>query len=128
MLETRDGSLWFGRQTGGALARRQMGRRRFRLPPGLEEKRVNALLETQGAEGSPVLWVGTADSGVLRFDGANWTGFGPAAGLPSAQVWSLLATDGAEGPRLWIGTTAGPATLRLSDGRIEMPRVPRTNR
>jgi diguanylate cyclase (GGDEF)-like protein len=122
MLETRDGSLWFGRQTGG-LARRRDGEWvdvDFGST-GLEEKRVNALLETQGAEGSPVLWVGTADSGVLRFDGANWTGFGPAAGLPSAQVWSLLATEGAEGRRLWIGTTAGPATLRLSDGRIETP-------
>ena len=51
----------------------------------------------------------------------NWTGFGVAAGLPSAQVWSLLETDDAEGRHLWIGTTAGPATLRLSDGRIEVP-------
>lgn len=122
MLESRDGSLWIGRQAGG-LARFRDGQwvdLDFGQT-GLGEMRVNALLETQAADGSPVLWAGTAESGVLRFDGANWTGFGVAAGLPSAQVWSLLETDDAEGRHLWIGTTAGPATLRLSDGRIEVP-------
>lgn len=122
MLETRDGSMWIGRQAGG-LARRRDGKWvdvDFGST-GLGEKRVNALLETTGADGRDILWVGTAENGLLRFDGENWTGFGPAAGLPSAQVWSLLETDGAEGRRLWIGTTAGPATLRLSDGRIEVP-------
>lgn len=122
MLEARDGSLWIGRQTGG-LARRREGEwlEVDFGTTGLEEKRVNALLETQGADGSTVLWVGTADSGLLRFDGTNWTGFSTAAGLPSAQVWSLVETEGSEGRQLWIGTTAGPATLRLSDGRIEVP-------
>ncbi len=122
MLESRDGSLWIGRQAGG-LSRFRGGRWvdvDFGTT-GLEEMRVNALLETQAADGNSVLWVGTAESGVLRFDGKNWTGFGPAAGLPSAQVWSLLETEDAAGRHLWIGTTAGPATLRFSDGRIEVP-------
>lgn len=122
LLETRDGSLWIGRQAGG-LARYRDGQWvdvDFGTT-GLADERVNALLETQGSDGHNELWVGTAESGLLRFDGRNWTSFGPAAGLPSAQVWSLLETEGAEGRRLWIGTTAGPATLRLSDGRIEVP-------
>ncbi|MEO8195394.1 MAG: diguanylate cyclase [Thermoanaerobaculia bacterium] len=122
LLETRDGSLWIGRQAGG-LARYREGRWvdvDFGTT-GLADARVNALLETSGANGRGELWVGTADNGLLRFDGQNWTGFGPVAGLPSAQVWSLLETGGTEGRRLWIGTTAGPATLRLSDGRIEVP-------
>ncbi len=122
MLESRDGSLWIGRQRGGLSRFRDGQWVDLDLgATGLAEMRVNALLETQSADGSPVLWVGTAESGVLRFDGENWTGFGPAAGLPSAEVWSLLDADGAGGHELWIGTTDGPATLRLSDGRIEVP-------
>lgn len=122
MLETRDGSLWIGRQAGG-LARYRDGKwvEVDFGATGLSDERVNALLETLGADGRPVLWVGTANNGLLRFDGQNWTGFGPAAGLPSAQVWSLLESDGPEGRQLWIGTTAGPAILRLTDGRIEVP-------
>jgi diguanylate cyclase (GGDEF)-like protein len=122
MLETRDGSLWIGRQAGG-LARYRGGKWvdvDFGAT-GLAEQRVNALLETQGADGRSELWVGTAENGLLRYDGQNWTAFGPAAGLPSAQVWSLLESNGSEGRRLWIGTTAGPATLRLADGGIEVP-------
>ena len=122
MLETRDGSIWIGRQAGG-LSRLQDGKW---LDPdfgttGLQQQRVNALLETSGSDGSTVLWVGTADNGLQRFDGRNWTGFGLVAGLPSAEVWSLVETGGSEGPVLWIGTSAGPATLRLSDGGIEVP-------
>lgn len=121
MLEARDGSLWIGRQAGG-LSRYRNGR--WDDPDfgttGLQDQRVNALLETV-REGGTDLWAGTAESGLLRFDGENWTRFGTAAGLPSAQVWALLETDGTEGRRIWIGTTDGPATLRLSDGRIEVP-------
>ncbi len=54
MLETRDGSLWIGRQTGG-LARRRDGKWvdvDFGST-GLEEKRVNALLETAGCRRQP---------------------------------------------------------------------------
>ena len=122
MLESRDGSLWIGSQAGGLSRYRDGEWLEVDFgASGLADERVNALLETQGPDGRPVLWVGTANSGLLRFDGQNWTGFGPAAGLPSAQVWSLLETDGPEGRQLWIGTTAGPATLRLADGRIEVP-------
>ena len=122
MLEARDGSLWFGRQAGG-LSRFRNGR--WEDPDfgstGLQEQRVNVLLETQRPEGGTDLWVGTAEDGLLRFDGESWTRFGSAAGLPNAQIWALLETDGAEGGLIWIGTSAGPVTLRLSDGRIEVP-------
>ena len=122
MMETRDGSLWIGRQAGGLSRWRDGGWVDVDFgTTGLGEKRINALLETTGADGRSILWVGTAESGLLRYDGENWTGFGPAAGLPSAQVWSLVEGGGTDGRRLWIGTTAGPATLRLSDGKIEVP-------
>ncbi len=122
MLEARDGSLWIGRQSGGLSHYRDGKWLEVDFgTTGLAEERVNALLETQAVDGRPVLWVGTAESGLLRFDGQNWTRFGSAAGLPSEQVWSLLESEGPEGRELWIGTTAGPATLLLSDGRIEVP-------
>ncbi|MEO7794413.1 MAG: diguanylate cyclase [Thermoanaerobaculia bacterium] len=122
LIEARDGSLWIGRQAGGLAHYRDGQWLDIDFgTTGLAEDRVNALLETQSADGKSLLWVGTAESGLLRFDGENWTGFGPASGLPSGQVWSLLETGGADGGRLWIGTTAGPATLRLADGRIEVP-------
>jgi diguanylate cyclase (GGDEF)-like protein len=132
MLETRDGSLWIGRQAGG-LARYRNGRWEALDfgATGLREQRVNALLETGRPEGGTDLWVGTAEDGLLRFDGKSWTRFGTADGLPSDQIWALLETPGTAGPampasaeedrRLWIGTTAGPVTLRLADLRIEVP-------
>ncbi len=122
LLESHDGSLWIGRQAGGLAHYRDGAWVDVDFgSTGLAGERVNALLETRGSDGESTLWVGTAESGLLRYDGVNWTGFGSAAGLPSGQVWSLLETDGPEGRLLWIGTTAGPATLRLSDGRIEVP-------
>ncbi len=122
MFESRDGSIWIGRQAGGLV--------RYRAgewvevdygSTGLGDARVNALLETKAEDGSTALWVGTAEAGVLRYDGQNWTRFGLAAGLPSAQVWSLLESTGPSGKEIWIGTTAGPATLRLADSRIAIP-------
>lgn len=122
MLESRDGSIWIGRQAGGLVRCRAGEWEEVDYgSTGLGDARVNALLETKAEDGSTALWVGTAEAGVLRYDGQNWTRFGPAAGLPSAQVWSLLESTGPSGKEIWIGTTAGPATLRLADSRIAIP-------
>ena len=126
MLETRDGSIWIGRQAGG-LSRLQDGKW---LDPdfgttGLQQQRVNALLETSGSDGSTVLWVGTADNGLQRFDGRNWTGFGPVAGLPSAEVWSLVETGGSEGPSFGSARARGRRPCAFPTAGSKFPRARR---
>ncbi|UQY33140.1 histidine kinase [Pseudomonas fulva] len=67
---------------------------------------VGALAQT----GDGYLWLGS-DSGLLRFDGFDFTAYQPSDGQPLGTVASLLAVDGG----LWVGLRAGGA--RLIQGR-----------
>ncbi len=67
---------------------------------------VGALAQT----GDGYLWLG-ADSGLLRFDGFDFTAYQPSDGQPLGTVASLLAVDDG----LWVGLRAGGA--RLIQGR-----------
>ncbi len=56
-----------------------------------------------------LLWFGTADGGLLLYDGQSWQAFTTAQGLPSDRVLALAsAGDGS----VWLGTPAGAARFR----------------
>nr|WP_288498645.1 sensor histidine kinase [uncultured Pseudomonas sp.] len=63
---------------------------------------VGALAQTRDG----YLWLG-ADSGLLRFDGFDFTPYQPKDGQPLGTVASLLAVDDG----LWVGLRAGGARL-----------------
>lgn len=74
---------------------------------------VGALAQTRDG----YLWLG-ADSGLLRFDGFDFTPYQPNDGQPLGTVASLLAVDDG----LWVGLRAGGA--RLIQGRSTRSFVP----
>ncbi|MBV7564173.1 sensor histidine kinase [Pseudomonas sp. sia0905] len=74
---------------------------------------VGALAQTRDG----YLWLG-ADSGLLRFDGFDFTSYQPNDGQPLGTVASLLAVDDG----LWVGLRAGGA--RLIQGRSTRSFVP----
>lgn len=60
---------------------------------------TSAVLDRAG-----MLWFGTTERGIFRYDGASFVRFGAAEGLPDDHVSSLAeASDGG----LWIGTASG---------------------
>src|SRR4051812_37867389 len=67
MLATTDGSLWFGTRGGGLARLEDGGWRVYDTASGLPNNQIHALVETRGADGRPVLWVGT-EGGLARFD------------------------------------------------------------
>jgi signal transduction histidine kinase/DNA-binding response OmpR family regulator/ligand-binding sensor domain-containing protein/HPt (histidine-containing phosphotransfer) domain-containing protein len=112
ILETSDGSLWFGTEGAGLWRLRNGAWTHFAKDHGVGVDQVNSLLETTAAGGAWSLWVGTRD-GVWRLSGGRWESFGPAEGLPDPVVWKLRA-----GPRpggageVYAATGKGVAVFR----------------
>jgi ligand-binding sensor domain-containing protein/signal transduction histidine kinase len=73
--------------------------RTFTATDGLPRDQVTALL----ADSRGFLWVGTQE-GLARFDGGQFTVFGPAEGLANAAVYDLVEDRGG---RYWIATGGG---------------------
>jgi signal transduction histidine kinase/DNA-binding response OmpR family regulator/ligand-binding sensor domain-containing protein/HPt (histidine-containing phosphotransfer) domain-containing protein len=115
ILETRDGSLWFGTE-GAGLWRLLAGRwTHFAKNHGVAVDEVNSLLETSAADGTWSLWAGTR-AGVWRMVHDRWEPFGSAEGLPDLLVWKLRVVPDATGrPEVWAATGKGVAAFR--DGR-----------
>jgi len=119
------GNLWVG--TGANLYRfdRTIGSFRPYAQLGLSVPTVTSL----DAEGSGVLWVGTAGGGVARWDGTGFESFGHQADdlytLSSDYVVSVYAGPSVD-PVIWVGTDAAglnrldPATGQVTRyGRAE---------
>lgn len=88
-----EGRAWFVSDEG--IFRRTRGLA-FEAAPGWEGGRALSL-HAQGA----VVWVGTEEGAVWRFERGDWTRFGTADGLAHGPVKALLQ-DGAG--RLWVRT------------------------
>ncbi|MEI8290071.1 MAG: two-component regulator propeller domain-containing protein [Verrucomicrobiota bacterium] len=105
------GNLWIGCFSHGL----------FRLTAGDAVRYEN--LSSQGftnvsvtavaEDAKGVIWIGTSQGKLWRFEGGGFRQFGPADGLPGFSIGALLAApDGA----LWIGTLGG-GLGRFQDGK-----------
>ena len=80
----------------------------FTVQDGLPDMKIECLFEdSQG-----MLWIGTHDRGVARFDGDRFEVFAAQDGLAGDNVFSIL--EDREGA-LWFGTSGG---LTRYDGRV----------
>src|SRR5262249_22135417 len=102
-----DGSIWFGGGPGRAVlwrydpaAKKTGGKELQSFTP--DDGLVNGGgFSTHRADGN--LWIAT-ESGVSRFDGANFVNFTTADGLADNRVATIISTpDGA----IWFGTSNG---------------------
>ncbi len=111
--ETRDGSMWFGGDSGGLW--QYSGQRwiHHTRATGLASDGINTLLETIGTDGRGVLWVGTRGGGVSRLQDGRWESFGEGAGLPDSYVWRLREVPARDGRgEVWAATKKGIGVFR----------------
>lgn len=110
LFEDLAGRFWVGTYGGGlALLNRASGSvTRFVNdlddPLSISSNIVTAILERPEEPG--ILWIGTAEGGLNRFDSATgrFERIGRREGLPDLNIKSLLEDDMG---RLWIGTSDG---------------------
>lgn len=112
ILETKDGSHWFGTENGGLWQLKQGSWTQWKIGQGFASNIVNSLLEVEEPGGGVSLWASTRGGGVGRFDGTAWHFFDTRDGLPSNDVWRLRQLDNPDGSRtLWAITTKGISRL-----------------
>ncbi len=81
------------------------------LPPELAAAPVNAVLESEGLDGAPLLWIG-GNQGLYRRRANRWRRFTSPVDLPASIVRCLFASH----PRsegLWIGQGGGGGVAHL---------------
>jgi len=112
MVQDHRGYLWIG--TFGGLAR--FDGERFTVfdsadTPGFGSDRIFCLNESR----SGVLWIGTVDGGLIRFDDGVATTYTEHDGLPSGSISSIRHdTEG----DVWINTSRGIA--RFAGTKVEL--------
>jgi ligand-binding sensor domain-containing protein/AraC-like DNA-binding protein len=113
LLQTADGYIWFGTQSG--LVRFDgVGQRIFNRwnTPGLKNDRILCLYQdTRGA-----LWVGTDGGGLSRMKAGEAEAYTVERGLANNTVRAL---GGDTGEALWAGTDKGLNFLDLERGAIK---------
>ncbi len=121
MVESPDGTLWFGMLGGGLGCLRDGALKQFRKLDGLSSDFVLALY----AEADGTLWIGTSDNGLCRLKQGKFATISIAQGL-LASIISQIADDGAG--NLWMGShhgilRASKADLnRCADGELKTIR------
>ncbi len=108
VAQTRDGYLWLGGDNGLA---RFDGVRFVNLD--LSAVTRGNSVRTLLGDATGALWIGTSESGLLRYANNEFTAFSTREGLPTNSVTALAADKNG---RAWIGTELG---LRLwQDGKL----------
>ena len=114
IFQDRDGNLWFGTTTDGAVRYDGHSLDHFNARNGFGSDWVNAI--AQDAHGD--LWFATRD-GAVRYDGATFLRYTTTDGLASDHIWSMLV-DRDDG--LWFGTYEGVS--RFQGGRFSAVPIP----
>ena len=112
IVQTRDGYLWLGTQTGLV----KFDGARFTTVRNLEGVSDANLWVTHLIEGRDgALWIGTTQRGVLKLQGAIATPFSQAEGFPAGPVQCLF--EDSEGT-VWVCTPNGLA--RITQGKVRV--------
>jgi len=109
--------------TGGLVEFDDDGRwRRTTTANGLPENAINTALVTDADQPSPVLWLGSGHSGVLRGEPQTWSAFVERDGLPNRVVLALGETRFLDGEEtVWIGTSGGSVRRDGDEWRSWLP-------
>jgi signal transduction histidine kinase len=105
VVESPDGTVWFGMVGGGLGCLRDGALKQFRKQDGLASDSVLAL----HAEADGTLWIGTSDNGLCRLRQGKFATISIKQGL-LASIISQIVDDGAG--NLWMGSHHG--ILRVS--------------
>ncbi len=90
---------------------------------GLASGFVLSLLETAEPDGTRPFWIGTFESGLLRWKNGEWKRFGTDEGLPTKTVWRIREIRNVDGkPSLWAACAGG--LVRLNGERWERMTPP----
>ncbi|HKE55911.1 MAG TPA: response regulator [Pyrinomonadaceae bacterium] len=117
ILVANDDSIWFGRQEGGVSRLKDGNWTTFDEKSGLPDKRVNTLLETEAADGSATIWIGT-DRGLAQFRNGEISRADSHGPLPSEHITSLIKTKNGDGSVVvWVGTEKGLVRFSNSERR-----------
>jgi len=112
LLESRDGFLWIGTESGLVRFDGASFDHYSRLNlPGFDRNEVQCLAETRGG----ALWIGTSEPGLYRLQKGLIQAFGPGEGLPAQPIRRLLR--GRDGT-LWAAPAEGPL-LRFDGARFQ---------
>jgi signal transduction histidine kinase/ligand-binding sensor domain-containing protein len=114
LLQTRDGYLWLGTQTGLV---RFDGVRFSMLESIYPAAPANVWIRAAIEDSQGAVWIGTNESGIYRIAGGVVSHFSQKEGLPSNTVQCLVLLEG----DIWACTPSGLA--RFSDGKITVYRV-----
>ena len=110
MLQSRDGYLWLGTQTGLV---RFDGVRFTPLESVYASAPSNVWIRGIAEDSEGGLWFGTNESGVFRVHDGSIVQYSQKDGLPSDTVQSVIAVPNGD---VWISTVNGVA--RFSGGRL----------
>ncbi|OYT69992.1 MAG: hypothetical protein CFK52_12460 [Chloracidobacterium sp. CP2_5A] len=84
------------------------------LPPGLAAAPINALLESEGPDGAPLLWIGV-NQGLYWRRAGRWRRFASPGDLPADIVRCLFVSQPRSGG-IWIGQGGGGGVTYLHHG------------
>lgn len=126
LLRSKDGAVWaayagrrvasFSRRPrrgpGGGVGRFDPAKNEW-VPVAIPVEPPGGAVTSMAQAADGAIWMGTENSGILRYDGVNWQAFTTADGLPANRVLSIAtAPDGS----VWAGTVGGAARFRSSTG------------
>jgi signal transduction histidine kinase/ligand-binding sensor domain-containing protein len=116
LAQTRDGYLWLGTQTGLV----KFDGVRFSAVDALSDAGISRAWVTHLVEDAKgALWIGTADTGVIRLFNGTARHFSGTDGLPSDTAQCLFAdTRGS----IWVCTPKGLAEIANDRVRVIQPR------
>lgn len=107
-------SVWVGTVRGAALVVGRQVQPLSGIPAELATLPINAMLEVEGPDGRPLVWIGT-NQGLYAQAGGQWRRYATAQGLSSDLVRSLFISQPRSGG-IWIGQGGGGGVTYLHHG------------